>query len=146
MSYKTHGPLVMDGNGDINKENHDFLVSEEGTAQVGFFLYELAMLLRSLRDFNEPLMIEYVQYVRNIIPELSKHTINILEAHQVRGKRLINMDGSMHVYVRDGVNIIAHIVPVKNGHEELQIFPPGSRILGQYIQMLQASTEEYALH
>ena len=146
MGYVTHGPFVMDGNGVINKENKDFLLSEEGTEKIAQFLYELGTLLRILRDINEPLMLEYVHYVRNELPSLSKHTINVLEAHQVRGKHLVNVDGSMHVYIRDGVNIIAHILLADDNHEELTILPPIGRALLQYSTMLQGYKTEHVLH
>lgn len=136
MSYKTHGPFMMNDSGAINEENKDFLLSEEGTAKIAQFLYELGTLLRILRDVNEALMLEYVHYVRNELTTLSKHTLNTLEVHQVRGKHLVNVDGSMHVYIRDGVNIIAHILLGKNGREELTILPPFGHTLAEYSMML----------
>jgi|SRR3989339_1044696 len=146
MTYVTHGPFVMNEKGAINGENHDFLLSKEGTSKIALFLYELGTLLRILRDVNEPLMLEYVHYVRQELPELSKHTLNALEAHEVRGKKLVHTDGSLHVYIRDGVNIIAHILLAEDGHEELTILPPFGRALMEYTAAIQERTAKHALH
>lgn len=146
MTYVTHGPFVMNEKGAINGENHDFLLSEEGTSKIALFLYELGTLLRILRDVNEALMLEYVHYVRQELPELSKHALNALEAHEVRGKKLVNTDGSLHVYIRDGVNIIAHILLAEDGHEELTILPPFGHTLSQYADLVRASIKGHAIH
>ena len=146
MAYTTHGSAIMSEHGAINEENKDFLLSEEGTSKIALFLYELGTLLRILRDVNEELMLEYVHYVRNELPALSRNTINVLEAHEVRGKKLVNTDGSLHIYIRDGVNIIAHILLANDKHEELTILPPFGHTLDQYAQLVHASIKGHVLH
>ncbi|GMQ95305.1 MAG: hypothetical protein BMS9Abin13_418 [Patescibacteria group bacterium] len=120
MARKTFSSIPLN---DLGKLDMEEFLKHPYSAQIALFLNEMRLVLTQVREKDEEILVQYVEFINGKMEDVPMSARKMLASYTVRGTPLIDEDGEVHQDIRDAVKIIAHIQ-----NDEVLLFPPFIKI------------------